>query len=231
MTDSLQTIGYSAFAGSGIEKLKTGASVTSIGDFAFYSCHGLTRAEISDPVTTLGKMTFAYSALKNVIVGNGVHKIPEEFCLGCSGLTSVMLGNAVDTLDAQCFKYCEYLDTIMCMAKVPPVMNGAEDSFFEPLVFQNATLYVPVGSLEAYKTAKVWKKFQNIVAKNFDIPGDVNGDGEINIGDTNSVIDVIINGGGAGTGGHSRIPACDVNGDGEVNIADVNAIIELIIGN
>ena len=231
MTDSLQTIGYASFAGSGIEKLKTGASVTSIGDFAFYSCHGLTRAEISDPVTTLGKMTFAYSALKNVIVGNGVHKIPEEFCLGCSGLTSVMLGNAVDTLDAQCFKYCEYLDTIMCMAKVPPVMNGAEDSFFEPLVFQNATLYVPVGSLEAYKTAKVWKKFQNIVAKNFDIPGDVNGDGEINIGDTNSVIDVIINGGGAGTGGHSRIPACDVNGDGEVNIADVNAIIEMIIGN
>ena len=65
----------------------------------------------------------------------------------------------------------------------------------------------------------------------FDNPGDVNGDGEINIGDTNSVIDVIINGGGAGTGGHSRIPACDVNGDGEVNIADVNAIIELIIGN
>ena len=55
------------------------------------------------------------------------------------------------------------------------------------------------------------------------IPGDVNSDGEINIADVNSVIDIILK----GTGG---TPADDVNGDGEVNIADVNALIALILG-
>ena len=51
--------------------------------------------------------------------------------------------------------------------------------------------------------------------------GDVNGDGEINIGDVNAVIDIILSGGFS--------PEADINGDGEVNIADVNAIIDILL--
>lgn len=55
------------------------------------------------------------------------------------------------------------------------------------------------------------------------ITGDVNNDGEVNIADINTVIDVIL-------GGHSdHISACDVNGDGEINIADINTIIDIIL--
>ena len=61
-----------------------------------------------------------------------------------------------------------------------------------------------------------------------DVPGDVDGDGEVTIADANGVIDIVVMGGNAG---HTRIPASDVNGDGEVNIADVNAIIDLILRN
>ena len=60
----------------------------------------------------------------------------------------------------------------------------------------------------------------------FENLGDVNGDGEINIADANSVIDIVIMG---GNNGHSRAPAADVNDDGEINIADVNAIIDIIL--
>lgn len=52
-------------------------------------------------------------------------------------------------------------------------------------------------------------------------PGDVNGDGEINIADVNALIALILRGQSSATG--------DVNGDGEVNIADVNAVIDLIL--
>jgi hypothetical protein len=52
-------------------------------------------------------------------------------------------------------------------------------------------------------------------------PGDVNGDGEINIADINALIDVILSG--------EIQPAADVNGDGEVNIADINAVIDIIL--
>jgi hypothetical protein len=51
--------------------------------------------------------------------------------------------------------------------------------------------------------------------------GDVNGDGEVNIADVNSVIDLILTGKVSSAG--------DINGDGEVNIADINAIIDIIL--
>ena len=57
------------------------------------------------------------------------------------------------------------------------------------------------------------------------IPGDVNGDGEVNIADVNCIIDVILDTRTA----EEFEGRADVNGDGEVNIADVNAIIDIIL--
>ena len=55
------------------------------------------------------------------------------------------------------------------------------------------------------------------------VPGDVNGDGEVNIADVNCVISVI-------QGGEDIYEGrADVNKDGEVNIGDVNAIIAIIL--
>ena len=61
-----------------------------------------------------------------------------------------------------------------------------------------------------------------IISRVVSIPGDVNGDGEVNIADVNAVIDVILGG--------SSNPRADVNSDGEINIADVNAVIDIIFG-
>ena len=52
-------------------------------------------------------------------------------------------------------------------------------------------------------------------------PGDVNGDGEVNIADVNAVIDMILSNKPSASG--------DVNRDGEVNIADVNAVLDMIL--
>ena len=55
------------------------------------------------------------------------------------------------------------------------------------------------------------------------LPGDVNGDGEVNIADVNCIINVIL-------GGHDTYEGrADVNADGEVNIADINAVIACIL--
>ena len=59
------------------------------------------------------------------------------------------------------------------------------------------------------------------------LPGDVNGDNEVNIADVNAIIAIILSG---NTDDETRERA-DVNNDGEVNIADVNAIIDIILTN
>ena len=61
-------------------------------------------------------------------------------------------------------------------------------------------------------------KFKEVI---FVEPGDVNGDGEVNIADINALIDIILSG--------ENQPAADVNGDNEINIADINAVIDMIL--
>lgn len=60
-----------------------------------------------------------------------------------------------------------------------------------------------------------------VISRDGGIPGDVNGDGEVNIADVNALIDMILSGNHSAEG--------DVNEDNEVNIADVNALIDLIL--
>ncbi len=60
-----------------------------------------------------------------------------------------------------------------------------------------------------------------IISRGGNIKGDVNNDGEVNIADINTVIDVILS--------DNNNVNCDVNGDHEVNIADINTIIDIIL--
>ena len=53
----------------------------------------------------------------------------------------------------------------------------------------------------------------------------MNADGEVNIADVNTIIDIIL---GVEYDEYTMERA-DVNSDGEVNIADVNALIDIIL--
>ena len=56
------------------------------------------------------------------------------------------------------------------------------------------------------------------------VPGDVNGDGRVNVSDVSALINMIL--------GITPMDqtAGDVNGDGRVNVSDVSALINIILG-
>lgn len=56
--------------------------------------------------------------------------------------------------------------------------------------------------------------------------GDVNNDGEVTVGDINTVIRVIL----GNDVGHDILERADVNADGEITVGDINAIIKVILG-
>ena len=63
------------------------------------------------------------------------------------------------------------------------------------------------------------------IEKDTEIIGDVNGDGEVNIADINTLIDIIL----GGQVDDATMKRADVNKDKEVNIADVNSVLDIIL--
>jgi len=57
------------------------------------------------------------------------------------------------------------------------------------------------------------------------IPGDVNGDGEVNVADVNAAINIIL----GASADADTLERADANSDGEVNIADINTIMDIIL--
>ena len=91
--ESVTSIGDYAFNGcSGLTNVTIGNSVTSIGNFAFSDCTGLTNVEISDNVNSIGDCTFYNcSNLTSVTIGKSVISIVENNAFyGCNNITSVV---------------------------------------------------------------------------------------------------------------------------------------------
>ena len=202
--------------------LKVPAGVTSINDYAFIQCEGLTSLTMGGGVESIGEQAFLGCKQMTVAtVGNGVRTVGEKAFNGCRSLQAVTLGSRVESVGMYVFGGCNALQTITSRAVTPPYLRGKTS--FADKVYNNAVVRVPRESVDAYREALVWKHFTNIQGVNFLAEAaDVNGDGEVTIADVNLIIDAII------LGGTSAWPV-DVNGDDDVSVADINAVVNIIL--
>ena len=108
------SIGNYAFYGCrGLTSVTIGNSVTSIGDNAFYNCSGLTSVTIPNSVTSIGNYAFFNcSGLTSVAIPNSVTSIGGYAFKNCSGLTSVTIPNSVTSIGMQTFCGCRGLTSV-----------------------------------------------------------------------------------------------------------------------
>ncbi len=126
-------------------------SVTSIGDYAFFKCTGLTSVEIPNSVTSIGEEAFEY----------------------CSSLSSVTIPNSVTSIEWGAFYSCTGLTSVTIEAETPPTLgtNAFKNT-------NNCPIYVPCGTLDAYKTA--WSNYTSQIQYmplEYHITGNVNIEG------------------------------------------------------
>ncbi len=82
-------------------------SVTSIGDYAFVFCSGLTSITIQNNVTSIGDYAFVYcSGLTSVTIPNSVTSIGDWAFRSCTGLTSITIPNSVTSIGGYVFYGC-----------------------------------------------------------------------------------------------------------------------------
>ena len=140
-------------------------SVTSIGNYAFGYCWGLTSITIPNSVTSIGEGAF----------------------LDCSGLTSVTIPNSVTSIGGYAFYKCSDLTDVYCYSENVPSTNS--DAFYLSSI-SSSTLHVPAASVEAYSTSSPWNEFGTIVALT-EVNGDLNDDDKVDIADAVCVLDVM----------------------------------------
>ena len=145
-------------------------SVTSIGEYAFYKCTGLTSVTIGNSVTSIGKNAFGYcTGLTSVTIPNSVTSIGDWAFAYCSGLTSVTIPNSVTSIGAWAFCGCNALTSVTIEAETPPTLDSyAFDNT------NNSPIYVPCGTLDAYKSA--WSDYADRIKNEveYTIIGNVN---------------------------------------------------------
>jgi len=96
-----------------IETLVITDGVTSIGNYAFSGCGGLTAMTIPGNVIEIGAAAFmTCGGLTSISIGNGVSAIESYSFWGCSGLTSITIPNSLVSIGASAFSDCSGLTSI-----------------------------------------------------------------------------------------------------------------------
>ena len=102
------------------------SSVTSIGEYAFSHCTGLTSITLPDGVTNIGRGTFFMcSSLTSITIPDGVTSIGANAFRGCSSLTSITIPDSVTSIGSWAFSGCSSLTSITIPGSVTSIGESA----------------------------------------------------------------------------------------------------------
>ncbi len=91
-------------------------TVTSIGALAFHGNGNLTTISIPASVTSIGDQAFFQCGLTTISIPDGVQSIGGNAFYGCSNLESVHIGSGVTSIGSSAFVNCDKLATITVAA-------------------------------------------------------------------------------------------------------------------
>jgi hypothetical protein len=126
-----------ALFGTGVKSLTIGDSVSNVGNYAFQNCKAITSVTFHNGIASIGDFAFQNN----------------------SGLTRVAIGNNVANIGSSAFSGCTALRELNCSSTTPPL---AQPNTFTNVDKDLCALFVPLSSLNLYKTANVWKEFYEL---------------------------------------------------------------------
>lgn len=151
----------------------------------FHSCSGLTCVILPSGLKSIGSGAFiGCESLASIHLPEGLKTIGDCAFYSCAGLTFVSIPEGVDSIGVHAFYCCTSLSKVVIPQSLTIIGNGAfdgdesltdvvnlspkpqkiDDSYYDTFPSRfHATLHVPAGCAEAYRSAEVWCDFANIV--------------------------------------------------------------------
>ena len=175
------------FRTSALYQVEIGSSViTTISNYAFYSCLQLRRVYVPKTITSLGTYVFYYcyalaqvefedhTKITNTTLSNtfyycytlqdiGDFAPPSVKTLtttfrACYALTEITIPSTVESIAANTFATCVGLKRLRCKPTNPPIVDAATAFTDFPAT---CVIEVPAGKLSAYQSANIWSNYAN----------------------------------------------------------------------
>ena len=153
--------------------------VTSIGNYAFYSCSNLTSVTISNSITNIGHSAFEYcSSLAHVTIPTSVLSIGNNTFGFCTSLSSINIPNSVTSLADFAFYGCSNLTSVTIGRSVQYISYAFENcpNITSIIVEKENKMYDSRGNCNAIIETKTNKLV--LGCKNTIIPSSVTSIGE-----------------------------------------------------
>ena len=153
---NIKTLGNNVFNGcTSIQGMLDFSNCTTMGTYVFERCNRITHLMLSDELGTIPRILIRNcTALESINIPSKVTLIGEQAFSGCTGLNCpIILPNTLVQIDGLAFSNCVSVPYINILAIIPPTLGFA--------VFSNTNcpIYVPVSSVNAYKSADGWKDY------------------------------------------------------------------------
>lgn len=170
-SEGVDSIGQDAFCFSRINKVTLPQSLKYLGSGCFYDNQYLEEIYLPDGLTVVDDSLLANCGrLTHVHLPASMKRMEWWSLSGTAEILTIPAGT--EFVGYQSLDYCGRLKEIHCLASVPPECGHTCSPFFSfecppgntfnDNIKQNVVLYVPKGSVEAYRNAEEWGDFADI---------------------------------------------------------------------
>lgn len=162
--DGVDTIPEEAFGRCrSLKEVILPTNLEYIGDAAFRECESLSSIILPEGLETIGSSAFTdCKSLTYVAITEGVDTICVLTFAGCVSLSKVILPQSMSFIENGAFCDDDSLTDVVNLSPKPQKI--IDDSYYDTFPSRfHATLHVPAGCAEAYRSAEVWCDFANIV--------------------------------------------------------------------
>lgn len=156
MTDNIEYIrDYALYDAVNLQNVVLSNKITEINQYVFRGCLSLKSIELTSFIQKISWAAFEYTGLTSISIPASVSELDRWAFTNNTNLKIIRLSeNSALTIAGDTFNRCPNITDIYVRAQEPPTFTGDDFDNY------NATVHVPLGTKEKYKSANVWKKFR-----------------------------------------------------------------------